>query len=764
MRGYWHILAVAFVLGGLTFSSWQEGTAIIYITLLVVSLFKMKPSKYMMIMIGSFYLLGSLIVAKDPPLPENTGAVITGKLVTIPKETDNSIEVVMKVADSDQKILLTAFLENPSIPITSITDDWQHGAVCQVQSPVSLPPSATNPGEFDYRDYLRNKGITSQIIINETTQMTCRGSSWLASLYEQRKKLLTEYEENLPDDAFAWLKGLVFGDTDDLDKMNIDLFRRWNLSHLLAISGLHIGLMIGLFLFVFYRSGIITVEKSFWVLLLFLPLYALFAGGAPSVLRAVTMALLGMLIIKLKLQIRILDVLSLLMISFLIVNPFYFYHLGFQFSFLVTFAIVLSNTWFKRTASKLFLLLQVSLLSQLIILPLQLFNFYQFNPLSVFINLVYVPYFSFFVIPFMVFLSLFTLFVPGLAFIGAEIFLVIHGFSLAVLRHVDAYLYYPWVIGKITPLFGIGYYMLLGFMMARLEKGEERKAFYAAILVVSVLMLYSLKPYLSKEGTITMLDIGQGDSIVVELPYRKGVFLIDAAGPSSFSKNQKRIAENIIGPFLHAKGISEIDAIFLSHEDSDHIGSAPYVIEQFHVKKLVTSIYFQFSDELQAKVSEAELPVVQVKGGEKLILNGQSFGVLNPVKDFADTNDNSLVMQASFGANTWLFTGDISVEVEDELLDVFPGLQIDVLKVAHHGSNTSSSQKFLKSLNVKMALISSGRNNRYGHPHQTIIETLGQQDISILRTDLQGAIQYKYTEDDGTFYAYYPYDNEEQNQ
>ncbi|SEA96090.1 competence protein ComEC [Thalassobacillus cyri] len=764
MRGYWHIFAVAFVLGGLTFSSWQEGTAIIYIMLLMVSLFKIKPPKYLIIIIGSFYLLGGLIVAKDPPLPENTGAVITGKLVTIPKERDNSIEVVMKVADSEKKILLTAFLENPSTPITSITDNWQHGAVCQAQSTVSLPPLATNPGEFDYRDYLKHKGITSQIIINEATQMTCSGSSWLALLYEQRKKLLTEYGENLPGEAFAWLKGLVFGDTDDLDITIIELFRRWNLSHLLAISGLHIGLMIGLFLYIFYRSGIITVEKSFWVLFFFLPLYALFAGGAPSVLRAVTMALLGMLVLKLKLQIRISDILSLLLISFLIINPVYFYHLGFQFSFLVTFAIVLSNTWFKRTHSKLFLLLQVSLLSQLIILPLQLFNFYQFNPLSVFINLVYVPYFSFFVIPFMVFLSLFTLFVPGLAFVGAEIFLGIHGFSMEVLRQVDAYLYYPWIIGKITPLFGIGYYISLGLMLARLEKGEERKAFYAAILAVSVLILFSLKPYLSKEGTITMLDIGQGDSIVVELPYRKGVFLIDAAGPSHFSKNQKRIADNIIGPFLKSKGISDIDAIFLSHEDTDHIGSAPYVIEQFHVKKLVTSIYFQFSEDLQAKISEAELPVVQVKGGEKLTLSGQSFAVLNPVKDFADKNDNSLVMQASFGADTWLFTGDISVEVEDELLDVFPGLQIDVLKVAHHGSNTSSSQRFLESLHVKVALISSGRNNRYGHPHQTIIETLGKQEIRILRTDLQGAIQYKYTGDDGTFYTYYPYDREEQSQ
>ncbi|WP_051353125.1 DNA internalization-related competence protein ComEC/Rec2 [Thalassobacillus devorans] len=758
MRGYWHIFAVAFVLGGLTFSSWQEGTAIIYITLLLTGLFIMKPSKHRMIMIGSFYLLGGLIVTGDPPAPGKPGPVITGELATIPNETDNSIEVVMKVTDSKQKVLLTAFVENSSASVTALTADWQHGAVCQVQSAVSLPPSATNPGEFDYRDYLSHKGITSQIIINEATQMTCSGSSWLALLYEQRKRLLNAYEENLPDDVFSWLTALVFGNTDGLDNTIIELFRRWNLSHLLAISGLHIGLMIALLLYILYRSGITTVEKSFWFLFFFMPLYALFAGGAPSVLRAVTMALLGMLILKLRLQIRLLDMLSLLLLSFLIINPSYFYHLGFQFSFLVTFAIVLSNTWFNRTSSKLFLLSKISLLSQLIILPLQLFNFFQFNPLSIFINLIYVPYFSFFVIPYMIFLSFFTLFVPGLASLGSEIFLLIHGFFLEVLRQVDTFLYYPWIIGKITPLFSIGYYILLALMMVKLENGEERKAFNTGILVVTLLIIFSLKPYFSKEGTITILDIGQGDSIVVELPYRKGVFLIDAAGPSHFSKNQKRIADNVIRPFLQSKGISDIDAIFLSHEDSDHVGSVPYVIDQFHVEKLITSPYFQFSEALQKKVSEERLRIIRAKGGDSLVLNGQRFAILNPVKDFAETNDNSLVMHTSFGMDTWLFTGDISVKVEQELLNAFPYLQADVLKVAHHGSSTSSSQAFLESLQVKAALISTGKDNRYGHPHKTTIEALSQQEISIFRTDLQGAIQYKYTEDDGTFYTNHTYD------
>ncbi|GGC92231.1 hypothetical protein GCM10007216_23750 [Thalassobacillus devorans] len=251
-----------------------------------------------------------------------------------------------------------------------------------------------------------------------------------------------------------------------------------------------------------------------------------------------------------------------------------------------------------------------------------------------------------------------------------------------------------------------------------------------------------------------MLDIGQGDSIVIELPYRKGVFIIDAAGASHFSANQERVADNIIIPFLHSKGISKVDAVFLSHEDSDHIGSVPFLFDDLQIDKLLVSPYFQFPDALQTQVLEHNIPVLRLKRNEVISLSGQVFKVLNPEKNYNDANDNSLVLFTTFGGWSWLFTGDISDKVERDLMKVFPDLRADVLKASHHGSNTSSSEPFLTALKGKVALISAGKNNRYGHPHKEILERLEALGMTALRTDVHGAVQFVFEEAKGNFYIF----------
>nr|WP_085508927.1 DNA internalization-related competence protein ComEC/Rec2 [Thalassobacillus devorans] len=755
MRGYWHLFAGAFLLGGLTFSH-QRDTSIIYLVLLLGWLFYIFPSKRLIVLMVAAFVTGGLFTSTDytnsPAIADTT---LHGKLVSTPKVTDNKIEVIMKLQDTSQKILLTAFKEhNSSSTPPSFAENWKYGAVCQINAPTSFPPAATNPGEFDYRTYLLQQGIISQIIITDKTEIDCIGHSWVALLDAQRYKLLSQYETKLSPEISPWLKALIFGETSDLEKTTIQLFQRWNLSHLLAISGLHVGLIIGFILYVLTRSGIITTEKSYWLLFTLLPLYAFFAGGAPSVLRAVAMAMLGMLVIKFSAKVTVTDILSILLLCFLLINPSYLHQLGFQFSFLVTFSLLFSLKWFKSTSSNLVLLMQISLLSQLILLPIQLVHFFQFNPLSVFANLIYVPYFTIIVIPMMLFLSILTIFLPAVAVSISEPFLYLHHFSLEGLRYMDSHLYYPWIAGRITPLYSLVYYIFLVLMLASLQVGNRRRAFLSAVVAVFVLVFFSIKPYMSKEGTVSMLDVGQGDSFVIELPYRKGVFIIDAAGTSHFSANQERIADNIIIPFLHSKGISKVDAVFLSHEDSDHIGSIPFLFDDLQIDKLLVSPYFQFPDAMQKQVLEHNIPVIRLKRNEVISLSGQVFKVLNPGGNYNDANDNSLVLFTTFGGWDWLFAGDISDKVEGDLMKVFPDLRADVLKASHHGSKTSSSESFLVTLKGKVVLISAGRNNRYGHPHEEVLERMETLGLTTLRTDIHGAVQFVFEESKGNFYIF----------
>src|SRR5699024_6059433 len=201
------------------------------------------------------------------------------------------------------------------------------------------------PGQFDYALYLAKQNITAEMTIASLDDCICSGSSSLSkidSLRENMQRTLIETYEHI---TYAWMNGLIFGDDSLISEENIELFRRWNLSHLLAISGLHVGLIITILYFLLVKTGIVTKEKAQLLIMLFLPIYALIAGGEPSVLRASVMALLVMIFLKMKIKMGITDVISLVFILFVLLDKYIIYHVGFQLSFLVSFGLIISKRW-----------------------------------------------------------------------------------------------------------------------------------------------------------------------------------------------------------------------------------------------------------------------------------------------------------------------------------------------------------------------------------------------------------------------------------
>ena len=743
MKGSFHLPVLAFVIGGVTSRlSGMDFLAIVGV-LLLWGFFLLRHKMFLIIML--FFLFGYFYLS--PPtasstLPDHLSSPVMIKKV---EHTSRTVQMVVHDTHSHDLRLITYFKEESTDPPAS----WKHGATCNVEGELKQIDGATNPGEFDYRQFMALQSIYGQVELSSPDQLNCTGHSKISHLYAARAAMMERVKHALAPEAYAWIAALVFGEQGHLTEDTVEWFRDFNLSHILAISGLHVGLFItGVYLLI-YRLGIGTKEQAKMLLFLMLPIYAFLAGAAPSVLRASLMAVCVLLLPYVRLKVPLTDIVSSIALALLLVSPSYFSSIGFQFSFLVTFSLILSFSVFSRSPNVWVTSAQISLISQLSILPIQIHYFYEFNPLSLIANVLIVPYFSFVVIPLSIGLMVISLMAPTVSlFLSVSL----SQSNAAVLRFFEwalEPLRISWVVGEMSP-----FYMVLtvgGFvcMMAMWSQNRLQSTILYGIGMVAVISLFCMLPYFSSKGTVTMLDIGQGDTFVIELPYRKGVIIVDAAGPPMFTENKRKTADQIILPFLKSRGIDTIDALIVSHEDSDHNGSVPYLIEGLKVKALVVSPFYE--------EVETGLKVVRVEAGDMLEVKEHRFDVLHPREDTHDSNDNSLVFSSTIGGKKWMFTGDVSKEVEAQIMESHPSLDVDVLKVGHHGSDTSTAEEWILSLSPSVGLISAGRNNRYGHPHEAVLERLEEGQSTIYITSEQGAVHYTFSRQSGTFSSFLSY-------
>ncbi|SDP56457.1 competence protein ComEC [Halobacillus aidingensis] len=748
LRGSWHIPVLAFVLGGVL--SIQEGfTFLVFVFIMLYWLINYRRHLLFLFILFLFGIGGYIHLSPStssfyPQLLDHESR--KGTIVSDVTETAQSISMVVK--GEEGKFLVRFLKENEN----DFSPGWKHGAVCTVKGKAEPLDSARNPGQFDYRAYMADKGIHAQILINDEAALQCEGESWTSHLYDTRKQLKLTVKDRVHPGTYIWMEALIFGDTGLIDASTVEWFRAFNLSHILAISGLHVGLTLGGTYFLLYRTGLATKKQSKLFLLLLLPFYMFISGGAPSVMRAGVMGVLLIFTSSFQKKIPLTDILSFTCLFLLVSSPSYFYHLGFQFSFLVTFSLLLTIPILKQYESKWMQSAVIGMVSQLSLLALQIHYFYEFQPFSLWMNMIAVPYFSFFVIPFLMILFILSLLVPALCSVLSRAFAIVHESVLSFLIALSKYLDYPWVIGELPPIYIVVYICFFLVVMRNWELKKNVKAFTASLAVVFVLVFYSSTPYFSKEGVVTMLDVGQGDSFVIELPYRKGVVMIDAAGPPIFTTNKEKTAKEVILPYLQSRGIDHIDALFITHEDSDHSGSIPFILEAVDVDRMYVSPF-------HTEKYESEVRVERVSAEQSVWVGDHEFRVVHPVidQDHGDPNDNSLVLDSVIGGKRWLFTGDISAPIEREIVKRNRIGQKDVLKVAHHGSHTSTSEELLKRVNPKIGLISAGLDNRYGHPHEEVVERLTEHGVVLLQTNRHGAVQYIFSGQSGTFSTFFPY-------
>ncbi len=750
MKGKWHIIVVCALFSIWNKAHWLWFGFVLFSCLFLWFIKRKAPLSFLLLFAFTFLWFSFLPSQPSSFLSDSTfigrSQTVQGKIVQHPEVSETKMEFVLKEKVTKEKIYVTINTEDVALYVKQ----FQHGAFCEIKGTPRLPQVAGNPGNFDYRAYLNSKGIYLQLNA-DLSNTFCKGESILATPYAIKDTFLSYLSSTYSKDTIQWIQALLFGNKDYLSKDVIEQFQYWNLSHILAISGLHVGLIIGLLYFFLTKILGLTKEKGKIILIIILPIYALFAGSQPPVLRAVVMAEILFLTSFFQKKWPITDVISITALCFIFLDPKLIEQMSFQFSFLVTYALVLSKNILIQQRSYFWNSVYISFISQLVLLPLQLSAFYYVSPLSLFSNLLFVPYFSVVVIPICLIATILS-WLPSFPIIINPIFSFHQDLISFSIQLLDS-LQFIWVIGKISfPIFVL-YFVMYFLFMKKLEQKQLVKAFLYGIILVMLLITEQLKPYLNPYGTITMLDVGQGDTIVVELPYRKAVLLIDAAKENHFSEgelsNENNTAKYQIQPFLWSKGIKTIDHIVITHEDVDHMGSLDYVMEHFQVGSVYVSPYVDMKIDKEKKQT--------LTAGDMLQIDEYKLYVLHPDNQADNKNDNSIVLLGTFGGATFLFTGDISSKIEEEIVRKYKP-PVDVLKVAHHGSKHSTSQAFLKEISPEVALISAGKFNLYGHPSTETIERLKEEKVHVFRTDLNGAITYKFNHNHGTFYPWIPYD------
>ncbi len=758
-KGYWYIIALgaAACIIHTALDNWIV-LILFYSWLLLLGLRgNVKQPVLLFTVLATIFFM--YYVPQVEPSTEVTDALpkkasLHGEIIGAVKETEKVIEFPLK--DKTGEAILAIYFKHDEAEEYEYSTTIRAGAICSFSGELSLPERATNPHQFDYRTYLAKKGIHYQFIIPTLAEVNCSGYAPVSYVHQLRSFLLRFTNDKLSKDTVAWLHSLVLGDDQLLEDEIIYLFQSWGLSHLLAISGLHIGIIVGVIYFILVRFQLATKEKAQSLLLLFLPIYAIVAGSQPSVWRASLMVFVVILMAKCKWKMAYPDLLSIIFILLILFDPYIVYHVGFQLSFAVTFSLIVSRKWISQAPSNLAAILQISFVSQMAILPLQLHYFHSFVPLSVLLNLFIVPYFSLFVIPTM-FILLFTSVLPlPLLKLVESIFQMIHQPVIQFIQWLDTYVYFPFIIGEQPIYFFLIYYIIFLLLMGMLENKEHMRAFQMGCLLTVFIAFLAIRPYFSPYGTVTMLDIGQGDAFVVELPYRKGVFLIDAGATFSFASFEPtdKVYRQIIRSYLYGQGIGKIDTIFLSHEDMDHDGSVRFIVKEIPVAEIVISHYYELDPMEKTRWENAGVTITWTKDHVQLIRNNQSFYVVSPDEKTNSANENSTVLYTKIGGLSWLFTGDIGKDTEKSIVKRYPEILFDVLKVGHHGSKMSTEDNFALHGKDGVAWISVGRKNSYGHPADEVIETLEALGMTIYRTDKHGAVQYRFKDDKGVFIPY----------
>ncbi len=659
-------------------------------------------------------------------------------------------------------------------------ESFLYGDRVKVTGRLTLPAGSRNPGGFARNKFLLAQGAGAQIYISpgqgEILAPNGNDASWKSSfmrlVHRLKNRTLTVFQDVLGTDESALLGGILFGLRSGLPERVAENFRGAGVAHLLAVSGLHVGL-VGVL--VFKLLGWLKVKEDYRYLgsIPAVLIFAFFTGFRPAVLRALLMffALVGGKLLGRERD--FLTALSLAALVTLVYNPFFLFTPGFQLSYAGVIFILFIYPEIKSFLTFLPAFLQdltaVSLAAQLGVLPLTAYYFGQISLIALLSNLVLLPFMSI---------------VLGGGLLAAVLVNIWAGAGMLFLYVLSPVLTFFLIITDAfaaVPLASLGVSTSLAFLLfyyacflVILNRHKVKQHFMSYIagrnfsreritLVVLLLVCLILVGGLVADVLqgrileVVFLDVGQGASVYIRTPGGKHM-LVDTGG-ALFGSGDWDVGREIVVPFLKAKGVAQLDILFITQPSVDHYRGAFAVLAAFPPRLLAVGCLEGNEEDAEYRqllslAGEKGIAVVQLFAGDRINLEeGLILQVSNPPQRFftgtSAENNNSLVIRLEYGQASFLFTGDIEAAAETRLVQSSFPLESTFLQVPHHGSKTSSSEKFLQKVNSAYAVISVGQFNPFGHPSPEVVERLNSRGVTLFRTDLHGAVTIR---TDGTRY------------
>lgn len=706
--------------------------------------------------IGHYHIYEDIQINKVEPYI-GLSCTYNGRIIDMPVKKERKTEYVLKVnqVEYKNKLYNTTFKIILICYDNANTAKYQYGDWIQFKSVLEYPPQAMNAGDFDYSMYLKSRGIYAisylkpyQILKLGEVQKKLHLTD---VAYHIKEFIIHTTEKYIPGLESALLKGILVGDRTDFTEEMAENFADSGLSHLVAVSGNHVVIILLVLTYVLqtlgFRKTVVHVISIGAVLL-----FMLVTGCTASVMRAGIMAIVVLAAYLLN---READTLTSLFFSALLIllwNPLTIHDVGLQLSFSATAALLFfyKPIYLRLTfiPEKIREVITATIAAQIGTIPFTVYHFNNISMVSLFSNIVAVPLTTIALISGILLMIIGNIF----GFLGN----MAAGFTFFLLKLLLCWSKFcaglPFaVLNCPTPsVVAMMIYAIFIIMLYHILKGKNMK--YIKLsgvgLIFLIVICFAIHVFLPNHLEVTFINVGQGDCTLIHFPNGKNI-LIDSGGNSGNSSFD--VGRQVVVPYLIRRGIMQLDAVVVSHFHDDHAEGILSVMDEIPVKILILPVREEqvpLHKKLLEKARAYNAGVYYVSRKDYISIDKNfNMDILWPniaydKKSIYNENNESLVLRLDYGSISFLFTGDIEEETERCLLEMGDNIDVDVLKVAHHGSNTSSTDSFLNAASPQYAVISVGRNNNFGHPAEEVLKRLEKYGMSIYRTDLNGTVTF----------------------
>ena len=687
---------------------------------------------------------------------DGTNEKFEGIILGKKSETDYKTTYIIKIKKINEIFAGKKFLLD--VKKKDYSKELEYGDIITFNGVYNKPNVQRNYGGYDYSLYLKTQNIYgtfdgSQIELKSKN----KGSFIQRGIISFKEYIKGILKENLGEDEAELCIGLVIGDRTNLAKDIQEDFKTSNLTHMLAVSGSH---FVYIILAVTYINKFLKRKRLGQILMIIvIILFMNLTGNTGSVVRSGIMASLGIIASIIHRKSDIWNNMAIAMLIQIILNPYIIFDVGVQLSYggvigIVAFNKVVTNS-IEQLSNKINNYIKesisVTISANIVIIPIMMYTFNTISLSFVISNLLAGAI-----------LGIIVLY----AFALILLYMVLHNFIsplfiilnlmlkiLIYIAHICSLIPFSKIYVVTPNLILIILFYLFLYLLVKKQKSRILSKKTIAFFTISIIILNFIYPVLTSKRDnleINFIDVGQGDSTLIRVSNK--TILIDGGG-SSYGETFD-VGEQTLFPYLLDRGINTIDYVIVSHFDSDHCQGLNFIMENMKVKNAIISSLGQESNEYDTFLSLAKKQntnLIYVKKGDIIKIGDCTIKILfpnnEPITD-NEKNNNAIVFKFLWKNISILFTGDIEEKAENKILSLYSDnleeLKSTILKVAHHGSKTSTTKPFLEAVKPQIALIGVGEDNNFGHPNSGVIERLESIGCEIYRTDKYGEISIKF--------------------